>query len=49
MLLRTVSITNDRFKPLTITRIEPNLDTASHPKIVARRFAKGTLLYRSYH
>jgi hypothetical protein len=49
MLLQTVPIGNDRFKPLAITRMEPDLDTASHLTMVAWRQAKRNLLYRSNH
>jgi len=49
MLLQTVPIGNDRFKPLTITRIEPDLDTIPHPKMIPGQALKGNLLYRSDH
>ena len=49
MFLGTVPIANDRFQPLTITRIEPDLDTASHPRKLARHSAKGNLLFRLNH
>jgi hypothetical protein len=49
MLLQTVPIANDRFKPLAITRIEPDLDTIPHPRMVAGQDPKGNLLYRSNH
>ena len=49
MFLGTVPIVNDRFQPLTITRIEPDLDTASHPWKLAQHSAQGNLLFRLYH
>ena len=49
MLLRTVPIANDRFKPLAISRIEPDLYSASHLEAVAQLYPNGNLLYRTYH
>jgi hypothetical protein len=49
MLLSTVSIGQNGFQPLPITRPKPDLDVAAHVRVIQQDLNLGNILFRSNH